>query len=76
MTKEEFITLIQKAYDELSMAQDDYFFIGNWYGDFFMMMRNDTLFIRPDGYAYDLNPENKEEFQKLIDIAHIDDLAF
>ena len=76
MTKQEFIQLIKKAYNELYNAQDDYFFVGNWYEDFFMMMRQDTLYIRPDGYAYDLNPDIKEEFEKLMDIANIDDLVF
>lgn len=76
MTKEKLIALLKKAYKELSPAQDNVFFIGNWYDDLFIMMRNDVLYVRPDGYAFDLNPDNPEEFKELMEAANVDDLIY
>lgn len=76
MTKDKLISTIKKAYNELNPAQDEIFFIGDWYGDLFIMMRNDALYVRPDGYAFDLNPNIPEEFQTLMEAANIDDLIF
>lgn len=76
MTKEDLIQTIQKAWDELQPAQDMTFFVGDWYGDLFIMMRNNILYVRPEGCGYDFNPNNKKQFQELMDALNIDDLIF